>query len=104
MISTPNIGRLVSISGNTMQCIAHASEVAIPRPSQFTFKFIRGYKCTVFALPLQKVKHLTKFFAFQMYLCNVHSVSDTSKARRKQIPSLLPALYCLSKNSDVENE
>lgn len=52
---TPNNGRLVSNNGKAMQCIAQASEVAIPSPSQFIFKFILNNKYTIFALTLQIV-------------------------------------------------
>jgi hypothetical protein len=37
----PKSGRLVSTNGSMAQCIAHASEVAMPNPSQFSFNFMR---------------------------------------------------------------
>ena len=51
-ILIPNKGRLVSIKGKMAQCIAHASEVAIPNPSQFILKFMEG-KDKIFAIMLQ---------------------------------------------------
>jgi len=44
MIFTPNKGKEVNIKGSKAQCIAHASEAAIPNPSQFNFTFIRVAK------------------------------------------------------------
>lgn len=52
MIFTPNKGRLVSTKGKMAQCIAHASEVAIPNPSQFILKFMED-KDRIFAITLQ---------------------------------------------------
>src|SRR5436190_1981542 len=52
MIFTPNKGRLVSTKGKIAQCIAHASEVAIPKPSQFILKFMED-KDRIFAIMLQ---------------------------------------------------
>ena len=56
----PNKGRLVSNKGNTMQCTAQASEVAIPSPSQFIFAFILNSKDTIFALTLQILSTLNE--------------------------------------------
>lgn len=40
IILVPNIGRLVKINGNKAQWIAHASEAAMPKVSQFILKFL----------------------------------------------------------------
>jgi hypothetical protein len=40
MILMPKMGRLVSNSGSTAQCIAQANEVAIPNASQLNLPFI----------------------------------------------------------------
>lgn len=53
MMLTPNNGKLVSSTGNNAQCTAHNKEVMIPRPSQFTFKFIIVGKGNIFAIMLQ---------------------------------------------------
>ncbi|MDB5247687.1 MAG: hypothetical protein JWQ40_2081 [Segetibacter sp.] len=37
---TPKIGRLVKNNGKSAQWIAHASEVVIPKASQFILEFI----------------------------------------------------------------
>ena len=57
---------LVTISGNTAQCMAQASEVAAPNPSQFIFIFMkqqRYYICTAVAT------FLTPFNAAVFYVC-----------------------------------
>ena len=41
------MGRLVKNKGSKAQCIAHASEVVIPKASQFIFKFIKDAKVRV---------------------------------------------------------
>lgn len=53
MMLTPNKGKLVSNTGKRAQCIAHNKDVMMPKPSQFTFKFIVAGKDNIFALPLQ---------------------------------------------------
>ena len=44
IIFTPNKERLVSTNGKIAQCMAQASEVAIPNPSQFILIFMRKAK------------------------------------------------------------
>ena len=39
---TPNRGKLERNKGSNAQCIAHTTDVAIPKASQFTLKFIAG--------------------------------------------------------------
>jgi len=48
IILIPKTGRLDSITGSSAQCMAQATEVAIPIMSQFTFVFI----------PLAKIVYL----------------------------------------------
>ena len=36
----PNTGSVLAITGSTAQCIAHPTEVAIPKKSQFVFNAI----------------------------------------------------------------
>ncbi len=36
----PNMGKVVTITGSNAQCMAQATEVPIPKASQFNFIFI----------------------------------------------------------------
>jgi len=40
MIFTPNSGRLVKNKGRSAQCIAQATDVAMPNPSRLIFSFM----------------------------------------------------------------
>ncbi len=55
MMLMPNTGNVVTNTGSNAQCIAHATDVAIPKASQFNFIFIGvNSKDTIFAMSLQK--------------------------------------------------
>ena len=41
---SPNMGKVLAITGNTAQCIAQPTEVAIPKKSQLVFNVIFRYE------------------------------------------------------------
>lgn len=56
------MGKELSIIGSMAQCIAQATDVAIPIASQFIFIFIfKKNKGSIFAITLQVLKGLTIF-------------------------------------------
>lgn len=64
----PKSGKLVSIKGNTAQCIAHANEAVIPNASQFILKFIACAKIII-AISLQKFSLNQLLQLKHLYFC-----------------------------------
>jgi hypothetical protein len=64
------MGKLLSTIGNTAQCIAHATDVPIPKASQFNFNFIVGYKNSTFATMWQVlvIEFMLKNLPLKFYL------------------------------------
>ena len=67
----PKTGKLVTITGSNAQCMAQATEVPIPKASQFNFIFIVASKDSIFAIRLQVLKRLKQLFKTVVTIVNL---------------------------------